>query len=92
MKLKSSARSKRRYILIKGKREDVEKAIFDYVGILGWAKAAPFFVAKYRGRLINEIVLCVNRKELQNIRAAFEISEGNIEIKKVSGTLKTILF
>ena len=81
--LKPSARMNRRYLLIKGKKEDIEKTILDYIGILGWAKAVPEFVRDEKG-----IVLAVTRESLTNIRAAFEISKTGIEIIRVSGTLK----
>ncbi len=84
LKLKPSAKIRRRYLLIKGKKEDIEKAILDYVGILGWAKASPVFVkTKHSG-----IVLAVDRKELDNIRGSFAISEASIEVLKVASTLK----
>lgn len=84
LKLKPSARSKKRYLLLKASKNDVEKAILDYVGILGWAKANPFFVKSSRGRSI----LAVERKELDKIRGAFAIYVDKIEVLKVSGTLK----
>ena len=84
MKLKPSARPDRRYLLIEAKsKEEVEKAILDYIGVLGWAKAAPVFVDVGK-----EMILCVNRKEVDNVRAALELCEGNIKVKRVSGTLK----
>ena len=44
LKLKPSARINRRYLFIEGSKEDIEKVILDYIGILGWAKASPFFI------------------------------------------------
>jgi len=84
LKQKPSAKLHRRYISIKGKKENIEKAVLDYVGILGWAKAAPVFV-KSKG---SGFVLVVNRKELENVRAALALSADKIEVLKVSGTLK----
>ena len=81
--LRPSARANRRYLLMKGKKEDIEKNILDYIGILGWAKAAPEFI---RGEIGD--ILAINRESLANIRAAFEISKADIKIIKVSGTLK----
>jgi len=87
MKLKPSARPDRRYLLIEARsKEEIEKAILDYIGVLGWAKAAPVFVDS------KEIVLCVNRKEVDNVRAALELSERDIKVRKVSGTLKGLGF
>ena len=84
LKLKSSVRQNKRYLLIEGKKEEIEKAILDYVGILGYAKAAPIFVKKNK----YSYVLAVNRKEIDRIRGAFAISSDKITVLKVSGTLK----
>jgi len=90
MKLKSikpSHKEKRRYLLILGKdaeRKTLEKIILDYIGILGYAKAAPFFVKSAE----NKVVLAVNRKSLNDVRASFAVSKKKIEIGRVSGTLK----
>ena len=44
LNVKPSQRIKRRYLLIEGSKENIEKAILDYLGALGWAKASPIFV------------------------------------------------
>jgi RNase P/RNase MRP subunit POP5 len=87
MKLKSKAseRLRRRYLLLENAgKEEIEKVILDYIGILGWAEAAPEFV-NAGGK---NIVLAVNRKAIDKIRAAFEIAEKKIKVKKVSGTIR----
>ena len=88
MKLKasSSERIKKRYILIEGKKEDAEKAILDYIGIVGWARAGVVWVDVH-GLKTGE-VLSVDRGEIMNIRAAFEASSAKIKVIRVSGTLK----
>lgn len=95
MKIKNKPSEKivRRYILLEGSgigKDKIEKIILDYIGILGWSKASPVFVdlkGKQKDKL-KGIVLAVARKELVNVRAAFELCEENIKVKKVSGTLK----
>jgi RNase P/RNase MRP subunit POP5 len=85
MKLKPSMKSHRRYILLEsGTKEEIEKIILDYTGILGWAKAEPIFLRNKDSKLI----LSVNREEVDNIRAAFEASPFGIKVLRVSGTLK----
>ena len=84
LKQKSSARENKRYLLIKGNKNEIEKAILDYIGILGWAKAAPVWVYNKKENLI----LAVNRKEIDKVRASFAICENKIEVLRVSGTLK----
>jgi len=80
MKLKPSAKIHRRYLLIEGSKPDIEKAILEYIGILGYAEASPLFVKPN--------VLAVERSALIKVRAAFEASPYSIKVKKVSGTLK----
>ena len=84
LKIKPSAKIKRHYLLLQAKsRKEVEQTILDYIGILGWAKASPKFISKGKN-----IILAVERKAVQSIRAAFEISPAKITVLKVSGTLK----
>ena len=63
-----------------GTKDKVEKIILDYIGILGWAKASPVFV--------KGTILSVECKSVNDIKASFELCKENIEIIKVSGTLK----
>ena len=84
LKQKSSTRTSNRYLLIQGSKENIEKAILDYVGILGWSKANPRFV-KEQG--INHI-LAIDRKEIDRVRGAFAIASEKIQVLRVSGTLK----
>ena len=88
LKIRPSAKIKRRYLLIEGKKSDDEKAILDYIGILGWAKASPVFVEPLREKPKDKIILSIDRKELTNVRASFEMTRDKIKILKVSGTLK----
>lgn len=82
---KPSAKTHRRYLLLEAKnKKEIETTILDYIGILGWAKAAPVFVKTES----KNYVLAIERKSITEIRAAFEASEKNIKVLKVSGTLK----
>ncbi|MBU0466481.1 MAG: hypothetical protein KJ718_04040 [Nanoarchaeota archaeon] len=84
LKTKPSAKIKRRYLLLEANsKKEIENTILDYIGILGWARAAPHFVKKE-----NKIILAIERKSLNEIRAAFELSPNKIKVIKVSGTLK----
>ena len=83
LKLKPSARDKRRYFLVSGGgNEKIEKAILDYVGVLGFAKSAYMFVKKAKGRVVGSCL----RQELNNVRAG--LGFRGMKIDKVSGTLK----
>lgn len=83
LKIKPSVRLNRRYLLISGTKEEIERAILDYIGILGWARAAPLFVSSSNGKT----VLAVAREELTNVRAGFALQD-KVKILRVSGTLK----
>lgn len=88
--LKPSHREKKRYLLIKGKHADkknVEEAILEFSGILGFAEASPMVIKSYKEKLI----LAINRKSLNKVRVSFMISDKNLKIEKVSGSLKKIL-
>ena len=82
-------REKKRYLLIKGStinKEKIEDAIFDFVGVLGYAEAAPVFIRIQKGL----IILAINRGSLEKIRASFLMSDTLFDIIKVSGSLKAL--
>lgn len=84
--LKPSHREKKRYLLLEGTDEkSIDGAILDYVGILGYAKASPKIIARNR----DKIILAINRKELDKVRAAFLLA-GKIKVLKVSGSLRKL--
>ena len=84
MKLSPSNKIKRRYLLIgSGDKSKIEKVILDYVGILGWAKAQVVFVET---KTPKGIVLSVDRKEADNIKAALEL--GKVKVLRISGTIE----
>jgi RNase P/RNase MRP subunit POP5 len=86
LKVKPSQRIKRRYLLVEGNKENIEKAILDYLGALGWAKASPIFVKSESGK--NNVTVAVSREEVDNVKAAFEASNSGIRVIGISGTLK----
>lgn len=88
LKLQSSTRTKHRYLLIEAaSKAAIEQAILDGIGVFGWAKAAPLFVSGNTS-LNNRFILAVARESLNEIRAAFELSQEKIKVLRVSGTLK----
>jgi len=87
--LKPSHRENKRYLLIKGRDADkkaIEEVILEFIGVLGYAEASPQIV-KDNG---NSIILAVNTKSLDKIRTSFMMSNKELNIVKVSGTLKTL--
>ncbi len=86
--LKPTMREKKRYLLIKGgiSEKKIIESIKEFGGILGLSNARPFFIEKNKEYLI----LCINRKALNLVRASFAICKEEIKILAVSGTLKKI--
>lgn len=87
--LRSSHRDKKRYVLIKGKdadKKNLEEAILQAVGILGFAEASPQVIKSGR----DFSVLAINRDSLNKIRAGFLISGKDIQITKVAGSIKKL--
>ncbi|VVB78156.1 Uncharacterised protein [uncultured archaeon] len=93
--LRASHRENKRYLLIKGKDSDkkiIEELILEFIGVLGFAKASPrFIISKTKtGKNSGETILAVNRNSVDKIRASFIMSGKDIEIEKISGTLKKL--
>jgi len=84
LKLKPSARDKRRYFLVGAMNAKVEAAILEYVGVLGFAKSAYMKVnsKEFGSKTVGS---CLT-KSLVEVRAA--LAFAGIRIEKVSGTLK----
>jgi RNase P/RNase MRP subunit POP5 len=82
LNLKSSSRDNRRYILLEEKdKQKIERAILDYIGILGFAKSAPMIIEN-EGR----IILSCLREKIIDVRASLDFAK--IKISKVSGTIE----
>ena len=85
LKLKPSARDKRRYFITDAKAEKKAKdSILKYLGVLGAAKAAymPVKVQGIKGKVVGSCL----RKELDNVRAGLALA--GIKVEKVSNTIK----
>jgi len=88
LKLKPSARDKRRYFLVNASNEKIEKAILEYLGVLGFARAAYSQVASRKSQVASQkyIIGSCLVKSLGDVRAALALA--GIKIEKVSGTIK----
>jgi len=82
--LKPTMREKKRHLLVRGAVSDIEKAIYDGIGVLGMSKVG--FSKVKTGK--DFAVISVNRKSLDAVRACFSIWPEKITIERVSGTLK----
>lgn len=86
--LKPSMREKKRYLLLKGEhlRENVEKAIFEFVGVLGMSKTGLSWIKANK----KSGIICINREALNFVRASFAVYPKEISVERVSGTLKSL--
>ena len=84
--LKPSMRENKIYVLIRGKnlRENVEKAILEFIGVLGMSKCGLSFISSSNG----ELIICVNREAVDSVRASLAVFREKMEVLKVSGTLR----
>jgi RNase P/RNase MRP subunit POP5 len=86
--LKPSMREKKRYLLVKtsdGKGiENIEKAILDFVGVLGMSKTGFGWIKKGK----NSAVISVNRGMVDSVRASLCVWPEKMTVERVSGTLK----
>ncbi len=87
--LKPSHREKKRYLLVKGKganKKNIDEAILEYVGVLGFAEASPQVINSSSGK----VALAINRGSLDKVRASFLMSGKDLEIVKISGCVKNV--
>jgi len=99
LKLIPSLREKRHYIVltVEGKinedkaKEIINKAILDFIGILGYAKAGPLFVETGKIKKKSYFIISVTTKYVDKVKASLAlIDEPNLVFGTVgvSGTIK----
>ncbi len=83
-----SHKENKRYLLVTGKnlKSNVEKAILDYIGTLGYSKASPNIIKTGK----NWLILAINRESINDVRGALTIWPDKMSVEKVSGTLRGI--
>jgi RNase P/RNase MRP subunit POP5 len=86
--LKPTMRENKRYLLVSGEssKANIEKAILDFIGVLGMSKTGFDFIRAKD----NSAVISVNREMVDSVRAALCIAPKKMEVKRVSGTLKSL--
>ena len=84
--LKPSMRENKRYLSVKGNVEDIEKAILEFIGVLGMSKAGMSWIKKGK----YSTIICINREAVNAVRASFAVWPKKLEVLKVSGTLKSL--
>lgn len=79
-------REKKRYLLVKGKnpKENIEKAIRDFIGVLGMSKVGLGWIKTGK----DSAVISVNREMIDNVRASLCVWPEKMTVEKISGTLK----
>ena len=82
--LRPSMRENKRYLLVKGKINEIEKAIYEFIGVLGMSKAGLGWIK--RGK--DSAIIAVNRGSVDHVRASFAAWPHEIGVVRVSGTLK----
>ncbi len=82
--LRSSMREKKRYLLVKGKIKDIERAVFEGMGVLGISKTGLNWIKSDK----KITVISVNRNSVDSVRACFAIWPEKLWVEKVSGTLR----
>ena len=84
--LKPSMRENKRYLLVRGRVEDVEESILNFAGVLGMSRAGLEFIRREK----NSCIIAVNREFVNHVRAGFAVWRREITTEKVSGTLKKL--
>ena len=86
--LSPAIREKKRYLFLKGSnlRENVEKSILEFIGILGMAKTGLGWIKSDR----ESAIISVNRRMLEQVKASFALWPETIDVRRVSGTLKRL--
>ena len=84
--LKPSARENKRYLKVVGKnlKQNIEKAILEFVGVLGLSECGLSFVESTK----DYSIICANREAVNKIRASLVVFPEKMEVVKVSGTLR----
>ena len=84
--LKPSMKENKRYLVVYGKvsKENIEKAILEFVGVNGMSKCGLSFVKKQG----NNIIICVNREAVDSVRASLCVYRERMNVERVSGTIK----
>lgn len=83
LKSKSSEKIRWRYLLVSGEKKDIENALLDGLGFIGYARAKIQYVL-----VKNRIVLAIEEKSVIDARAALALNKNALKVERVSGTLK----
>ena len=84
--LRPSMREKKRYLLVRGKnlKTNIEKAILEFIGVLGMSKTGLGWIKSNR----NSVIISVNREMVEQVRASLVVWADKMVVERVSGSLK----
>jgi len=84
--LKPSLKERKRYLLVKGKnlKKNIEKAILNFIGVLGLSKVGLSWIKTTK----DSAIICINREMLNKVRASLVIFPQKMTVERVSGTIK----
>ena len=84
--LKPSMRENKRYLFIHGKnlKENVEKAVLEFVGVLGMSKTGLGWIKSSK----DSAIISINREAVNQVRASLAVWPDKMTVEKISGTLK----
>ncbi|MBA7596030.1 hypothetical protein ES703_02999 [subsurface metagenome] len=82
--LRPSIREKKRYLLVKGKIKDIEKAVLEGIGVLGMSKTSLNWIKSDK----KSAIISVNRESVDSVRACFAIWPEKLLVEKISGSLR----
>lgn len=88
--LKPSMRENKRYLFVRGKnlKKNIEKAILEFIGVLGMSKTGLNFI-KFDSKK-GTAIISVNREAVNEVRASLVVYKEKMSVEKVSGTLKRL--
>jgi len=81
-----SHKENKRYLLVRGKelKKNIEKAILEFVGVLGLSKCGLSFIKSEN----DSAIISVNRESVDSVRASLAVFPEKMEVLKISGTLR----
>jgi RNase P/RNase MRP subunit POP5 len=84
--LRPSYKENKRYLIVSGKnlKENIEKAILEFSGILGISRCGLSFIEFNEEKAI----ISVNREAVDLVRASIAVFNEKMRILRISGTLK----
>ncbi len=81
-----SHRENKRYLLVVGTnlKENIERAILDFIGVLGMSKTGLGYIKINK----NSAIISINRETVNEVRASLCVWPDKMIVKKISGTLR----